>query len=260
MTVYIPQNAALAAEARYLAALDGLTVQSDPTEATLSLACNDPAHRLCADKQSAHDFLTAKGFPQPQDFPGGSEPYIVKPATGGGCGRGIWVTEDYCEAGGGVNAGFLVQEELHGAVLSVAVVGYHGRVAVCPAVRLVMDDRYDRCAAEYPAAEGAALLPLAERLGEALALEGVLELKAVVTSEGAYIISLNEGLPALASTALHHGAGLNPLGALAALAEGRTPQFAAKPCRVHLEADGQRVSLRDAGRISAFDEALVIDS
>ncbi len=259
MTVYIPENAALAAEVRYLAALNGLAIVSDPAEATFSLVCNEPAHRLCADKQAAHDFLAAGGFPQPADFPSGSEPYIVKPATGGGCGRGIWATEDYCEAGGGVNAGFLVQEELHGDVLSVAVAGCHGRIAVCPAVRLIMDDRYDRCAAELPAAADAALRPLAERLGQALALEGVLEFKAVVTAAGAHIISLNEGLPALASTALHHGAGLDPLGALAALAEGRTPQFSASPCRIRLEAGGKHISLRDAGRLASFTAALVIE-
>ncbi len=253
MTIYIPDSAFAAGEERYLAALNGLTIANGPDGAELSLACSEPAHRLCASKRAAHDFFQAEGFPQPHDFPDGSEPYIVKPSDGS-CGRGIWSTEDYCEAGGGVNAGFLVQEELHGSVLSVAVAGHRGRVAVCPAVRLIMDDRYDRCGAEYPCteAENAALAPLALRLGQALALEGMLELKAVVTADGARILSLNEGLPALAATALHFGAGLDPIGAMAALAEGRKPVFGGGRCRVRLEIDGRPGSVRGAGRLGTL--------
>ena len=77
----------------------------------------------------ADAFLTERGFPVPAHFPGGSEPYIVKPDRDGG-GRGIWVTEDFCEVGGAVNAGFVAQEELEGPVWSAAVTGAPGAYTV----------------------------------------------------------------------------------------------------------------------------------
>lgn len=251
MTIYIPESGFSAAEARFLAAQNGLTCAES---ADLSLACNEPAHTLCADKHAAAEFFTVHDLPQPHAFPAGSEPYIVKPANGS-CGRGIWSTEDFCEAGGGINAGFLVQEELRGPIFSVAIVGHAGKVTVCPAVKLILDDRYDRRGAEYPAENAEAAEELGRRLGEALALEGVMELKCVLSGGKAVIVSLNEGVGPLAATALHYGAKCDPIAALLALKDGREATFDAKPCRVLLEVDGRMCGLREADKTGALSYA-----
>lgn len=247
MTVYIPENTLFPAEARYLAGRDGLTCADAAQGAALSLGCNEPARTLCADKHAAHDFFAAHALPQPHDFPAGSEPFIVKPANNT-CGRGIWSTEDFCEAGGGINAGFLVQEELRGPIFSVTLLGFNGQLFVCPAVELVMDDRYDRCGAVYPAAKepAQAAEALARRLGEALALEGAMELKCVFSGGRTVIVSINEGIGALAATALHFGADCDPIAALLALAEGREPVFGQRGCTVSLSVNGRRCGLRAA--------------
>lgn len=232
------------AETRFLAERDGLT---------FDISCNEPAHSLCADKHAAHDFFAEHGFAQPQDFPAGSEPFIVKPANNS-FGRGIWSTEDFCEAGGGINAGFLVQEELHGAVYSVTVLGCAGRIVACPAVELIMDDRYDRRGAAYPveASKAEAVEALAKALSEALALDGAMELKAVLSGGKAVVISINEGIGALAATALHFGAGLDPIAALDAMKAGREPVFDTKPCTVSLEVNGRGCGLRAAENVGAL--------
>lgn len=256
MTIYIPGNGLAAAEGRFLAGQCGLTVAESAAEGVLSPLCSEPAHTLCADKHAAHDFFARHALPQPHDFPGGSEPYIVKPGSGS-CGRGIWSTEDFCEAGGGINAGFLVQEELRGTIVSVALAGHAGRLCACPAVELIMNDRYDRCGAVYPCAAevDAAAAPLARQLGEALALDGILELKLMVTGAEAVILSMNEGCGPLAATALHFGAGCGPIEVLAALAEGREPVFAGGRCSVLLEADGRPCGTRDAEPTGALELA-----
>lgn len=256
MTIYIPGSGLAAAEARFLAGQNGLTVVQDAAGADLSLLCGEAAHALCADKHAAHDFFARHALAQPHDFPGGSEPYIVKPGSGS-CGRGIWSTEDFCEAGGGINAGFLVQEELRGTVVSVTVVGHAGRLCVCPAVELVINDRYDRCGAVYPCAAGAnvAADKLARALGEALELDGIVELKLMVTGKGAVILSMNEGCGALAATALRFGALCDPVGALAALAEGREPVFSGGNCRVSLEVEGRERGTRDAEPTGTLEPA-----
>lgn len=235
------------AEARFLAARDGLTCD---------ISCNEPAHTLCADKHAAHDFFAGHGFTQPQDFPAGSEPFIVKPANNS-FGRGIWSTEDFCEAGGGINAGFLVQEELRGTICSVTVLGHAGRVVACPAVELIMDDRYDRRGAAYPveASKAEAAEALAAALGKALALEGAMELKAVISGGKAVVISINEGIGALAATALHFGAGLDPIAALDAMKTGREPVFERNSCTVSLAVDGRGCGLRAAENVGALEYA-----
>ena len=88
-----------------------------------------PAWTLASSRLGADAFLQERGFPVPAYFPGGSEPYIVKPDKGGG-GRGIWVTEDFCEVGGAVNAGFVAQEEMEGPVWSAVVTGVPGAYTV----------------------------------------------------------------------------------------------------------------------------------
>lgn len=256
MTVSIPLSTLFPAEAQYLAAANSLAVTAEALGADLSLGCNEPARALCADKHAAHDFFASHGFAQPQDFPAGSEPFIVKPAKNS-CGRGIWSTEDFCEAGGGINAGFLVQEELRGTLCSVTVLGHAGRVCVCPAVELIMDDRYDRCGAAYPveAEKAMAAEALARTLGETLALDGAMELKVIFSGGKAVIVSVNEGIGALAATALHFGAGLDPIAALAALHESREPVWDSKPCRVKLEVDGRACGLRSAERVGCLEYA-----
>ena len=63
------------------------------------------AWAIASSRLTTDALLKEKGIPAPEYFPGGSEPYLVKPDRGS-FGRGIWVTDDYCEVGGAVNAGF----------------------------------------------------------------------------------------------------------------------------------------------------------
>ncbi len=146
--------------------------------------------------------LREKGIPAPEYFPGGSEPYIVKPDRGG-FGLGIWVTDDYCEVGGAVNAGFVTQEELAGDVWSVAVTGTPGAYTVHPAAKLTYDDRRRRTdAVVEPAPEAEVLADTARAAAEAVGVRGVLEAEAICHHGTWKIIDLNARLPMLTSDAL----------------------------------------------------------
>ncbi|MCD7844457.1 MAG: hypothetical protein LUG57_01090 [Oscillospiraceae bacterium] len=115
-------------------------------EALLSLAVGEKAlfdqaaWELTRSRLRTDEVLRAAGVPVPAYFPEGSEPYIVKPDRGS-FGQGIWVTEDFCEVGGAVNAGFVAQEELDGPVWSVAVTGAPGQYTVYPPARLTFQGR-----------------------------------------------------------------------------------------------------------------------
>ena len=174
-----------------LSRLAGERVLFDP--AAWSVA----SHRLKTD-----ELLRERGIPAPEYFPGGSEPYLVKPDRGS-FGQGIWVTDDYCEVGGAVNAGFVTQEELHGDVWSAAVAGVPGDYRVYAPARLTFDDRRRRTAAVIePAPDAAALEDTARAAAEALGIRGVLEVEAIHHLGVWKIIDLNAWLPMLTSDAL----------------------------------------------------------
>lgn len=212
----------------------------------------EPVLTLCRSKQAQHDFFLAQHFPVPQDFPDGSEPYIVRPDCAEG-GRGIWVTDDYCEAGGAVNANFVTQEELSGALFSVQLLGASGRFAALPAVELTMDDRYDRCRAEYRAEfdPDGALHTLALQVAQALALDGAAELKTVKHGDAYYCLALNAGLAPLSSSALYF-AGLNAAAAFDALKRGDDLPTAANDTAVGITKNGRAVGTRETDDIGTL--------
>ncbi len=224
-----------------------------------ALTPQEPVLALCRSKQAQHDFFLSQNFPAPQDFPDGSEPYIVRPDCAEG-GRGIWVTDDYCEAGGAVNANFVTQEELSGAVFSVQLLGAGGRFAALPAVELTMDDRYDRCRAAYRAGldPDGTLHTLALQVAQALALDGAAEMKAVLHGGKFYCLALNAGLAPLSSSALYF-AGLHVADALDALKRGDALPTAKQDAAVSLMKNGRTVGSRetdDIGELRREENAL----
>lgn len=219
----------------------------------------DPlAPEPCRSKLACDDWLAARGYPRPQRFPQGSEPYIVKPDRGSR-GLGIWVTEDFCEVGGAVNANFLTQEVLHGPLVSVTVWGRPGAYGCSPVLGLEADDRYDLCRAFLPAplsAEAAeAFRADALRAAQELQAEGFLELQAVYHGGVCKIIEMNSHLPELSALALYAGTGLN---LVQQLLEGRTGEAgeirpAAAVCRRGPELCGRRRA-EDAGPMSPAEK------
>ena len=185
-----------------------LILPATESEAVLSLlppeqslfdpaAWNKTASRLEADR-----FLRELGIPAPEYFPRGSEPYLVKPDRGS-FGRGIWVTEDFCEVGGAINAGFVTQEELNGPVWSQIVVGTPGAYTAYPPAKLSFNSLRRRTDAVCePAPEADALASFAQKIAQALALHGVLEVEAIFHRGLWNVIDLNARIPMLTGEAL----------------------------------------------------------
>ena len=172
----------------------------------------DPdAWALASSRLGADAFLQEHGFPVPAYFPGGSEPYIVKPDRGGD-GKGIWVTEDFCEVGGAVNAGFVAQEELIGPVWSVAVTGANGGYTAHTPAKLTFDDRRRTGAAceSFPAG-AEALDKLATDIARAMGLRGILEVEAIWCHNTWFVTDLNARLPLYTPDAVLDVAGINLL-------------------------------------------------
>ncbi len=160
------------------------------------------AWALASSRLKTDKFLHEHGIPAPAAYPGGAEPYVVKPDRGG-FGRGIWVTDDTCEVDGAVNAGFVAQEELPGDVWSAAVTGTPGDYTVHAPARLTFDGRRQRIDAvleDHPAADE--LRRTARSVAEAMGLHGVLEVEAIYHRDEWKVIDLNARLPLLTSDAL----------------------------------------------------------
>ena len=150
---------------------------------------------LTASRLRADAFLQERGIPVPEYFPMGSEPYIVKPDRGS-FGRGIWVTEDFCEVGGAVNAGFVTQEELNGPVWSQVVVGKEGNYTAYAPAKLSFNAMRLRTGAEcVPSPEAEALKKTAVAIAEAMDLRGILEVEAIWHGGVWKVVDLNARLP-----------------------------------------------------------------
>lgn len=171
------------------------------SEAVLSLLPADTAlfdlaaWNKTASRLEADSFLRELGIPAPEYFPMGSEPYIVKPDRGS-FGQGIWVTEDFCEVGGAVNAGFVTQEELNGPVWSQIVVGKDGAYTAYPPAKLTFDGFRRRMDALcQPAPDADALAASAKTIAGAIGLHGILEVEAIFHQGLWKVIDLNARIP-----------------------------------------------------------------
>ena len=174
---------------------------------------DEEAWALCSSRLKTDAYLREHSLPVPAVFPGGSEPYLVKPDRGS-FGLGIWVTDDYCEVGGAVNAGFLTQEELPGDVWSIVVTGVPGAYTVHPAMRLSFNDLRRRTGAvPDEAPEAGALRETARKAAECVGVHGVLEVEAMLHNGVWEITDLNARLPMYTSDALLEK-GVNLLGEL----------------------------------------------
>ncbi len=162
----------------------------------------DPAAWQITSSRLASDaFLADHGFPVPAYFPEGSEPYIVKPDRGS-FGRGIWVTEDFCEVGGAVNGGFVAQEELSGPVWSQVVIRWKGQEKAYAPARLTYDDRRRRTGAVCEQVPGGDLPGMALQIAQALDLKGILEVEAIFHGGVWKVIDLDARLPLLTPDAI----------------------------------------------------------
>lgn len=194
---------------------DGVLAKLDVNKALFDPA----AWALCSSRLKTDAFLREHGVPVPEYFPGGSEPYLVKPDRGS-FGLGIWVTDDYCEVGGAVNAGFVAEEELSGDVWSAVVTGAPGGYTVHPAARLAFDGRRQRIGAYCESAPDAdALYKTAGTVAEAIGLRFVLEVEAICHHGTWTVTDLNARLPMLTPDALLQTHGVNLLDALIGTAE-----------------------------------------
>ena len=208
----------LAEQARRLAEAAGYEIVSEGADYVLPATENEdelrglPAEGLLFDRDAwavassrlrTDELLRQHGIPAPEYFPGGSEPYLVKPDRGS-FGQGIWVTDDYCEVGGAVNAGFVAQEELAGDVWSAAVTGAPGSYTVHEPARLVFSElrRREDAVMEEPAPDADALAETAKSCAEALGVRGVLEVEAIFAHGVWKVIDVNARLPMLTPDAL----------------------------------------------------------
>lgn len=174
----------------------------------------DPsAWALTASRLGADEFLRKHDIPAPEYFPGGSEPYLVKPDRGS-FGQGIWVTEDFCEVGGAINAGFVAQEELNGPVWSQVVIGTPGSYTAYAPAKLTFNALRLRTGAQCsPAPEADQLGETAKKIAQAMGLKGILEVEAICHQGIWKVVDLNARLPMYTGEALLE-TGVNLIGEL----------------------------------------------
>ena len=159
------------------------------------------AWKLTASRLAADEWMREKGIPVPEYFPRGSEPYLVKPDRGS-FGQGIWVTEDFCEVGGAVNAGFVTQEELDGPVWSQVILGKDGDYTAYAPAKLSFAGRRRTGAECVPVPEATQLEETAKKLAQLMNLRGILEVEAIFHRGVWKVVDLNARLPMYTGEAL----------------------------------------------------------
>ncbi len=167
------------------------------------------ARSLTRSRLAADAFMREHDIPIPAYFPDGSEPYLVKPDKGS-FGMGIWVTEDFCEVGGAVNAGFVTQEELDGDERSAVVIGSPGGYRAYTPARLTFAGRTRTGAVCQMHPAGDQLRSLAVTVAQAIGVTGVLEVEAIHSRGQWKVTDLNARIPMFTPDALL-GEGVNIL-------------------------------------------------
>jgi pyrrolysine biosynthesis protein PylC len=230
------------------------------------------AYRVTASKLSSRRLFAEAGVPRPREWPGCGFPVVVKPSAASGS-EGVTLVHD--EAGLAAARAELerrghevvVEEYVAGPSLSLEVLSWNGLVAPLQVTGLEFDAAYD-CrrvvapvgetagepaapgpggACDWSAAVSRGVLEAFEaasvRVAEALGLNGLMDVEAMVRGAEPSLLEIDARLPSQTPTAVYWSSGLNIVELLARMVtDGALPVVECAPRRAcvyqHVRASG----------------------
>jgi pyrrolysine biosynthesis protein PylC len=190
------------------------------------LAFDPEAYRISSSKRRSDRLFAELGLPAPRPGPAAGFPLIVKPSAGSGS-RGVRIARDADELKALCNGPaqapeWVVQEFLEGPSYSIEVIGRPGSYRAFQVTELLMDAGFDCKRVLAPARLGAALegglARQALALAEALNLEGIMDVEAILNAGRLKLLEIDARLPSQTPTAVYWSTGVNFLEILAGTA------------------------------------------
>lgn len=193
---------------------------------------HDPrAYAVSSSKIKSERFFRDAGVAVPATWPDCRFPVIAKPAFGSGS-QGIrFFTDSRCltDALGDdpAAAGWIVQEFLPGPTYSVEVIRMAGRATAVQVTDLHMDEGYDCKRVTAPSAlsseSQAELCDLSVTMADALDLNGIMDVEAVLHGGGFKVLEIDARFPSQTPMAVYWSCGINMVEMLVGAATGDAP-------------------------------------
>ncbi len=173
------------------------------------------AYRVSCSKKRSDKLFQELGIPVPKPWPECSFPVIVKPSGRSGSEgvRKIGNEKDlasFMEEHGDTD--WVVQEYLDGSSYSIEIVARGGRMQTFQVTRLEMDEIYDCkrviCPSGLSAAQERAFGETAKILAEAVKLEGIMDVEAILSDGELKVLEIDARIPSQTPTAVYHATGI----------------------------------------------------
>lgn len=187
----------------------------------IPLALDLPAYSVTSSKVLSNQFLKRIEIPMPSPWPVCGFPVIVKPS-------GLSGSEGVMRVNNNTHLRKLmsqlreepiIQAFLEGASYSLEILGHRGDSVCFQVTELGFDSGYDcKRVLAGPNTGNAveeSLCELAERIGRALSLSGIMDVEVIDTAEGLKVLEIDARLPSQTPSAVYHSTGLNLLELLA---------------------------------------------
>ncbi|MCL2699475.1 MAG: 3-methylornithine--L-lysine ligase PylC [Defluviitaleaceae bacterium] len=223
-----------------------------------NMAFDFNAYAVTSSKKKSDALFRECGIPAPVYYPGGSAPYIAKPACGSGSAE-VKFLETAADAGEFLNSrchsehseeSWVVQEYLSGRAYSIEVIGEPGRYRTYQITEIHVDEDYDcrmvTCpCVELTVAQKASFSEIAVSIAERLQLRGIMDVEAILSDGVMKVLEIDARFPSQTPTAVYHSSGVNLIEEL--FREKRSAVFENFAAVEHIEADIQNGTIREIG-------------
>ena len=213
--------------------LDALHVLNDMMRDMEKPFCFDmKSYEISCSKEKSNQVMAKAGVPLPQPWPECGFPIIVKPSSQSGS-IGVSVARNEDERIRGLktveklNDTPIQQEFVSGKSVSVEVIGNGTRSKSYVTTEVVLDYNYDCkqvvCAPDIlPPEDDALLAKIGEDTGDAIGLNGLMDVEAIYTKKGLRVLEIDARIPSQTPAAICAATGINLLEELVCSKTGRS--------------------------------------
>lgn len=188
-------------------------------EANVKFVYDPQAYMLSASKIKSDKLFAGLGIPAPKPWPLCSFPVTVKPSGASGS-ENVYKVKDlqeYNKLKNSLNSfnDWVIQEFLDGPSYSIEVIGCNGKYYALQITEIEIDDRYDckrvLAPVELPRDMVKQFEECAVRIAEALKLDGIMDVEAILHDGELKVLEIDARLPSQTPTAVYKSTGINML-------------------------------------------------
>jgi pyrrolysine biosynthesis protein PylC len=188
----------------------------------INVAFDFKAYAITSSKKRSDELMTRIGLPVPQYYPYGKPPYVAKPNDESGS-KGVIKLKTQMDAEQFILQckdieNWVIQEYITGKAYSIEVIGKPGAYKTYGITEIHVDKKYDCCKVTMPVEltdfQKQQLADMAVRIAEGIRLEGIMDVEAILSSEGFKLLEIDARLPSQTPITVLHGTGINMLNEL----------------------------------------------